>query len=86
MAKAKEAWEEGTVFARHTDENGFVTYQEHRAWNMTGFCKKAAERAEALNIELRKKSKSKDVGEAKFERITEDDYKKALELQRRHKK
>lgn len=86
MAVDKDGWEEGTVYARHVGTDGSIHYQEHRSWNMTEFCKKQAAACASANAEVEKRTHGKEKGEARFERITKDEYDKAMKLQRRHGK
>lgn len=62
-----------TLYGRHTDANGVSYVEEHRVWDRAGFVEKAHARAKALNVEARKKPGAS--AKAKFEQITEQQYK-----------
>jgi hypothetical protein len=62
-----------TLYGRHTDANGASYVEEHRVWDRAGFVAKAHARAASLNEDARKKPGAS--ARAKFEQITEQQYK-----------
>lgn len=64
------AWNEGAVFLRSTDKDNLVSYTEHRCWDAKRFVKMV--HAAAAD------------SDGQVEQITEEDYRNAVKLYRRH--
>ena len=70
MAAPKPAWDEGTIYVRHTNKEGSITYQEHRCWNVGVFFQNLARAAADVG------------GEARVDRVDETTYARWKTLQR----